>query len=138
MSTEFELFPGKSLGGLFKDIYDNQQTKKLRISELIAEMRKLVRHSQDMMAMGPIIRDLIDSSVRNDDALIKMAAIAQRIIGNNQKSEGDSGFLSNDEKEQLLRELDKTISEVSNEHDMKLDDITNEVEELKLKVGKNG
>jgi|TARA_B110000211_G_scaffold29107_1_gene29491 hypothetical protein len=138
MSTEFELFPGKSLGGLFKDIYDNQQTKKLRISELIAEMRKLVRHSQDMMAMGPIIRDLIDSSVRNDDALIKMAAIAQRIIGNNQKSEGDSGFLSNDEKEQLLKELDQTISEVSNEHDIKLDDITNEVEELKLKVGKNG
>lgn len=138
MSTEFELFPGKSLGGLFKDIYDNQQTKKQRISELIAEMRKLVRHSQDMMAMGPIIRDLIDSSVRNDDALIKMAAIAQRIIGNNQKSEGDSGFLSNDEKEQLLKELDQTISEVSNEHDIKLDDITNEVEELKLKVGKNG
>jgi len=137
MSTEFELFPGKSLGGLFKDIYDNQQTKKLRISELIAEMRKLVRHSQDMMAMGPIIRDLIDSSVRNDDALIKMAAIAQRIIGNNQKSEGDSGFLSNDEKEQLLKEFDQTISEVSNEHDIKLDDITNEVEELKLKVGKN-
>ena len=137
MSTEFELFPGKSLGGLFKDIYDNQQHKKQRISELIAEMRKLVRHSQDMMAMGPIIRDLIDSSVRNDDALIKMAAIAQRIIGNNQKSEGDSGFLSNDEKEQLLKELDQTISEVSNEHDIKLDDITNEVEELKLKVGKN-
>ena len=137
MSTEFELFPGKSLSGLFKDIYDNQQHKKQRISELIAEMRKLVRHSQDMMAMGPIIRDLIDSSVRNDDSLIKMAAIAQRIIGNNQKSEGDSGFLSNDEKEQLLKELDQTISEVSNEHDIKLDDITNEVEELKLKVGKN-
>ena len=81
MSTEFELFPGKNLGGLFKDIYDNQQTKKQRISELIAEMRKLVRHAPDMMAMGPIIRDLIDSAVKNDDSLIKMAAIAQRIIG---------------------------------------------------------
>tara|TARA_B110000003_G_C16529727_1_gene488421 strand:+ start:487 stop:903 length:417 start_codon:yes stop_codon:yes gene_type:complete len=137
MSTEFELFPGKNLGGLFKDIYDNQQNKKRRISELIAEMRKLVRHSQDMMAMGPIIRDLIDSSVKNDDALIKMAAIAQRIIGAQQKSEGDNGFLSNDEKEQLLKELDQTISEVSSEHDVKLDDITNEVEELKQKVSNN-
>ena len=134
MSTEFELFPGKNLGGLFKDIYDNQQNKKRRISELIAEMRKLVRHSQDMMAMGPIIRDLIDSSVKNDDALIKMAAIAQRIIGAQQKSEGDTGFLSKEEKEQLLKELDETISEVSSEHDVKLDDITNEVEELKQKV----
>ena len=54
MSTNFELFPGKDLGSLFKDIYDNQQHKKQRISELIAEMRKLVRHSQDMMAMGRI------------------------------------------------------------------------------------
>ena len=111
--------------------------KKRRISELIAEMRKLVRHSQDMIAMGPIIRDLIDSSVKNDDALIKMAAIAQRIIGAQQKSEGDTGFLSNEEKEQLLKELDETISEVSSEHDVKLDDITNEVEELKQKVSNN-
>jgi len=35
MSTNFELFPGKNLSGLFKNIYDNQQSKKQRISELI-------------------------------------------------------------------------------------------------------
>ena len=136
MSTEFELFPGKNLGDLFKDIYENQQTKKLRISELIAEMRKLVRHSGDMIAMGPIIRDLIDSAVKNDDSLIKMAAIAQRIIGASQASEGDSGFLSDAEKEQLLQQFDETITQVSQEHDIKVDDLTNEVEELKQKVNK--
>ena len=42
MSTDFELFPGKNLSGLFKDIYDNQQNKKGRISELIAEMKKVI------------------------------------------------------------------------------------------------
>ena len=109
MSTEFELFPGKDLGGLFKDIYDNQQTKKLRISELIAEMKKLIRHSGDMAVMGPIIRDLIDSSIKNDDSLVKMAAIVQRIIGASQKAEGDVGFLSDDEKEQLLHQLEETV-----------------------------
>ena len=30
MSTDFELFPGKNLSGLFKDIYENQQNKKSR------------------------------------------------------------------------------------------------------------
>ena len=137
MSTEFELFPGKNLGGLFKDIYDNQQVKKQRISELIAEMRKLVRHAPDMMAMWPIIRDLIDSAVKNDDSLIKMAAIAQRIIGANQASDGDGGFLSDDEKEQLLKQLDETISQVADEQDIKVDELTNEVEELKQKVKNN-
>jgi hypothetical protein len=137
MSTQFELFPGKNLGDLFKDIYDNQQHKKQRISELIAEMKKLVRHSGDMIAMGPIIRDLIDSSVKNDDALIKMAAIAQRIIGASQKAEGDIGFLSDSEKEQLLQQLDETILEVTDSHDNKVDELTHEVEELKQKVNSN-
>ena len=136
MSTDFELFPGKNLSGLFKDIYDNQQTKKQRISELIAEMKKVIRHAGDMAVIGPIIKDLVDTSVRNDDSLIKMAAIAQRIIGAQHKSEGDSGFLSDEEKEQLLKQLDETIAEVADEQDLKVDELTNEIEELKQKVGK--
>ena len=90
-----------------------------------------------MMAMGPIIRDLIDSAVKNDDSLIKMAAIAQRIIGAAQASDGDTGFLSDDEKEQLLKQLDETISQVADEQDIKVDELTNEVEELKQKVKNN-
>jgi hypothetical protein len=134
MSIEFELFPGKNLSGLFKDIYDNQQTKKLRISELIAEMKKVIRHSGDMAVIGPILKDLVDTSVRNDESLIKMAAIAQRMIGAQNKSEGDSGFLSDKEKEQLLQQLDETISQVADEQDLKVDELTNEIEELKQKV----
>jgi len=134
MSTDFELFPGKNLSGLFKDIYENQQNKKQRISELIAEMKKVIRHAGDMAVIGPIIKDLVDTSVKNDDSLIKMAAIAQRIIGASQKAEGDSGFLSDDEKEQLLKQLDETISQVADEQDIKVDELTNEVEELKQKV----
>ena len=134
MSTDFELFPGKNLSGLFKDIYDNQQNKKQRISELIAEMKKVIRHAGDMAVIGPIIKDLVDTSVKNDDSLIKMAAIAQRIIGAQQKAEGDTGFLSDDEKEQLLKQLDENISQVADEQDIKVDELTNEVEELKQKV----
>ena len=134
MSTDFELFPGKNLSGLFKDIYDNQQNKKQRISELIAEMKKVIRHAGDMAVIGPIIKDLVDTSVKNDDSLIKMAAIAQRIIGAQHKAEGDTGFLSDDEKEQLLKQLDETISQVADEQDVKVDELTNEIEELKQKV----
>ena len=136
MSTDFELFPGKNLSGLFKDIYDNQQNKKKRISELIAEMRKIIRHAGDMAVIGPILKDLIDSSIRNDESLIKMSAIAQRIIGAQHKAEGDSGFLSDDDKEQLLKQLDETIAEVADEQELKVDELTNEIEELKQKVSK--
>ena len=137
MSTDFELFPGKNLSGLFKDIYDNQQNKKGRISELIAEMKKVIRHSGDMAVIGPIIKDLVDTSVRNDESLIKMAAIAQRMIASKDKQEGDVGFLSDKEKEQLLNQLEDTVNEVSEQQEAKVDELTHEVEELKQKVTKN-
>ena len=134
MSTNFELFPGKDLSGLFQDIYNNQQTKKQRISELIHEMKQVIRHAGDMAVIGPIIKDLVDTSVKNDDSLIKMAAIAQRLITAQTKSEGEEGFLSDKEKEQLLGELEHTVNEVRDENDERVDELTNEVEELKLKV----
>jgi len=59
MSIDFELFPGKNLSGLFEDIYNNQITKKRHISELIAEMRKTIRHAGDMAVIGPILNDSI-------------------------------------------------------------------------------
>lgn len=134
MSTEFELFPGKSLSGLFKDIYENQQNKKQRISELIAEMRKLVRHAGDMAVIGPILKDLIDTSVRNDDSLIKLASIAQRIITAQSKGDEGGGLLTAEEKEQLLKEFENSVKEVAEVHDLKVDELTYEVEELKQKM----
>jgi hypothetical protein len=131
MSEEFELFPGKNLSGLFQDIYNNQITKKKNISELIAEMRKMVRHAGDMAVVGPILKDLIDTSVRNDDQLIKLATIAQRIMLANQKSDGEDGFLSAAEREQLLSEIESVQDEVQ-----RMDSIENDLEEVKQKLEK--
>lgn len=134
--NNFEIFPGKDLSGLFEDIYKNQINKKQRISELIAEMKKVIRHAGDMAVIGPIIKDLIDTSVRNDETLIKMAAIVQRLMTAQTKSEGDDGFLSDREKEQLLSQLDQTVNEVRDENDAKVDELTNEVEEIKQSLSK--
>ena len=134
MSTNFELFPGNDLSGLLKDISDNQQNKKTRISELIAEMKKVIRHSGDMAVIGPILKDLVDTSVRNDESLIKMAAIAQRMIASRDKVDGDIGFLSDKEKEQLLQQLEEVVVDGATEANEKVDELTNEIEELKQKV----
>jgi hypothetical protein len=131
MSTDFELFPGKNLSGLFQDIYNNQINKKKRISDLIDELKKLVRHAGDMAVIGPIIKDLIDTSVKNDDHLLKLATIAQRIVAAEKKSEGEDGFLSAEERAQLLAEIEDVQIEVQ-----RMDSIENEVEEIKQKINK--
>ena len=96
-------------------------------------MKKVIRHSGDMAVIGPIIKDLVDTSVRNDESLIKMAAIAQRMIASKDKTLGEDGFLTDKEKEQLLQQLEDVVGEVADEK-IQVDELTNEVEELKQKV----
>lgn len=129
MSGDFELFPGKNLSGLFKDIYDNQTTKKERISQLIVELKKTIKHNGDLAIVGPIIKDLIETSVKNDDQLVKLASIAQKIISADKKVEGQDGFLTDEEKAQLLNDLEETKHEVE-----KIDEIGVEIEEIKKKL----
>ena len=129
MSNDFELFPGKSLNGLFEDIYNNQVQKKAKISDLINELKKMVRSTSDMGNLGPLINSLIDSSIKNDDHLVKLASIATKIVAADKKTEGQEGFLSAFEKDQLLRDLEDTKAEVE-----RVDDIEFELEELKQKM----
>ncbi len=129
MSTDFELFKGKNLSSLFEDIYTNQVSKKQKISSLIEELKKMVKHSGDVATVGPVLSSLIDSSVKNDDQLVKLATIATKIIAAEKKTEGQDGFLTEFEKNQLLKELEETKQEVE-----RVDDLEFELEELKKAV----
>jgi PDZ domain-containing secreted protein len=77
----------------------------------------------------PLINSLIDSSIRNDDHLVKLASISTKIVAADKKTEGQEGFLSPFEKEQLLRDLEATKEEVE-----RVDDLEFEMEELKKKM----
>ena len=129
MSTDFQLFPGKSLSGLFEDIYNNQVSKKQKISSLIEELKKMIKHAGDVEAVGSIVASLVDTSVKNDDQLVKLASIVQKIVAAEKKTEGQDGFLTEFEKNQLLKELEETKQEVE-----RVDDLEFELDELKKSI----
>ena len=134
MSNEFQLFDGKNLSSLFKDIYENQQNKKKNISELIESLRKLIRNVGEATVIAPIIKDLIEVSVKNDDHLIKLATIAQRLASAEAKGIGEDGWLSESEKSQLLNDLEDTVNEIDKKNEEKLVDIQIELDEIKSKI----
>jgi len=134
MSSEFQLFDGKNLSSLFKDIYDNQLNKKKNISDLIESLRKLIRNVGEATVIAPIIKDLIEVSVKNDDHLIKLATIAQRLASAEAKGIGEDGWLSEHEKLQLLNDLDDTINEIQETAKERMSEIEIEIEEIKTKL----
>ena len=100
------IFGNKKFSDILKEIYDNQQKKDKQINALIAELKPLVQEIGDATLIVPLIKEYLEISVKNDEQLIKMATIIQRIVNNS--SNTDSGFgISEEEKAQLLAELDK-------------------------------
>ena len=136
IDMDFPLFKGKTFSGILQDIYENQQQKKKNISALIEEMRKLVTSARDVVTVGPIIAQLIDSSISNDDSLIKIATIAQRLVMANTKKAGDEGWLSEEDKKQLLNELEETAKQIETKTDDKIEDLEMEIDLLKESLGK--
>jgi hypothetical protein len=135
IDMNFPLFKGKTFSDILGDIYENQQSKKKNISALIEEMRKLVTKPSDVATIGPIITQLIEASINNDDALIKIATIAQRLVLANTKKAGDEGWLSEEDKKQLLNELEATAKEIETKTDDRIEDLEFEIDILKETLG---
>ena len=105
------LFDNVSFSDLLKDIHGNQKKKAKQLASLIAELRPLVQSLGDATVVVPLIKEYMEISVKNDDALIKMAAIVQR-LSTGTASSGDGGLLTEDEMAQLqelTEEIAKTV-----------------------------
>jgi hypothetical protein len=100
------VFEGKSLQDLLQDIYNNTLSKRLKLLEMIDMFKKFIKTPDDAVIVGPIIKDFFDVLVKNDDHLIKVATIIQRIISAESYKSGATpeNYITDDERERLLRE----------------------------------
>jgi len=108
MGFDSEIFGNKKFSDLLKDIYDNQKKKDRQINLLIADLKPLIQNISDAAILVPVIKDYMEVSVKNDEHLVKMAAVIQRMVSN--KNEEGSSFLTDEEKESLLNQI-KDIGE---------------------------
>ena len=106
MSTEYELFKGKSLSSLFEDIYNNSKHNKHQLEVLVKEVTSFIKDGDMAVQLIPMIKEYLEINVKNDEQLVKLAGIVQRIIANENKGGSEAEFgLSDREKEQLLNQV---------------------------------
>mgnify|MGYP003115233804 CR=1 FL=1 len=105
------IFDDKSFSDILKEIHKNQTKKSKQLASLIAELRPLITSLGDATVVVPLIKEYMEISVKNDDQLIKMAAIVQR-LSTGTTSTGDGGTLTESELLQLqdiAEEISKTV-----------------------------
>lgn len=124
-NKDIEVFGGKSLSDLLKDIYDNSVEKKTQINKLTEELSKFVNRVSDVAVISPIIKEYLDVGVKNDEQLIKIAQVAAKLVGATTK-EGDE-ILSEKEKQELLSTINDTVKDLQTTSE-KIGDEKNEID----------
>lgn len=122
-----EIFDGKTLSDVFEDIYNNSQKRKQDIDDTLDSFMEFIKKNKDVSFIGPVIKDLLHVSVQNDEQLVKMATIVQRIMTNNSSNKEDN-LLSEADKEALQKIANKAKDDLQKS----LPDDFGELEEVML------
>ena len=118
MANDYEIFEGKSLSGLFKDIYENTKTNKTQLEVLMKEVVGFIKDGDTAVQIIPMLKEYLEINVKNDDQLVKVAAIVQRIIAAESKGSSEEEFgLSDAEKEQLMGAIEDAATDLQTHSD---------------------
>ena len=118
MDSDKEIFNGKKLSDLFEEIYTNSRETKSQVKGLIGELKPLIENIGDATLLVPMIKEYMEIGVKNDDALIKLATIIQRI--ESAAAKGDANDFNFDDLQDLLLEsenLEKEVKDVEKQED---------------------
>lgn len=111
MDSDKEIFNGKKLSDLFEEIYNNSRETKSQVKGLIGELKPLIENIGDATLLVPMIKEYMEIGVKNDEHLIKLATVIQRIEAIQAKG-GDSDMFDFSDLQDLLEESEQTKDEL--------------------------
>ncbi len=120
MSQDYEIFEGKTLSDVFKDIYDNSKTNKQQLEVLMKEVVGFIKDGDTAVQIIPMLKEYLEINVKNDEQLVKLATVVQRIMASEKRvsDSGDNDFgLTEKEKEQLMDAIENDVQELQTKKD---------------------
>jgi len=126
----YEIFNGKTLSGLFNDIYKNSDTTGKQVENLIIQLKKFVTSLESATVIVPLIREYLDVKVKSDEHLVKLSDTVQRLLRSD-KTTGEEGLLiTEDEKKRLLEDV-PTYEEIRRKEELRIKNLDKQVEIIK-------
>ncbi len=107
MAIDYEVFEGKTLSDVFKDIYDNSNRNKEQLEVLMKEVVSFIKDGDTAVQIIPMLKEYLEINVKNDEQLVKLATIVQRMATADGKGDSEEEYgLTEKEKEQLLKDIE--------------------------------
>jgi hypothetical protein len=96
-------------------IYQNSEERSHQITKIVTHLRDSIKNAGDAAVMAPWIAEYLATSVKNDDNLIKLAAIISRVMKGKPMKEDANNFGLTPE---MLNEIKREIEESQNQPGM--------------------
>tara|TARA_Y100000593_G_C4070150_1_gene218725 strand:+ start:118 stop:525 length:408 start_codon:yes stop_codon:yes gene_type:complete len=125
MKNDPEIFGGKKFSDILEEIHKNSTDKKVQIDLLISELTGYIQTANDVVQIVPLISQYLEVAVKNDEQLVKLATLVQRLLSVEAKGAEQSTLLSENEKEQLLKGLDDIVVDLNKRNDEIQSDVKN-------------
>ena len=125
MDSDKEIFKGKKLSDLFEEIYNNSRETKSQVKGLIGELKPLIENIGDATLLVPMIKEYMEIGVKNDEHLIKLATVIQRLEAIQAKG-GEGDMFDFSDLQDLLEEQEETQLELENKEE---DNSSKEIED---------
>ena len=120
MAIDYEIFDGKSLSSLFKDIYDNTEFNRKQLEVLTKELVQFIKDGDTAVQIIPMLKEYLEINVKNDEQLVKLATVVQRIMAAEGRISDDSGSefgLTDAEKKQLMDAIEGDVHDLQDHQD---------------------
>ena len=105
MGLDTTIFRTKTVSDVLKEIYDNSRSKSKQVNALIGELKPLVENIGDATLVVPMIKEYLEVGVKNDEHLIKMVALVQRLESGGGKDTAD--FFNPEELAKLMEQSEE-------------------------------
>ena len=135
LDKDTPIFDDISLSDIIKKIYVNSDDKSKTIDGILEKVSNLLKGITDASMLLPLLKEILDVSVKNDEQLVKIAGIIQRLLQVDGKGGGLAGnfdLLPESEKLQLLEEHRDNIDTA--EVDRQLKDLDDKVKSAKENI----
>lgn len=110
MDLDKEIFKGKKISDLVKEVYEKHKNQESRISGEIERLSEFISSPGDAIIIVPLLKGFFDSSLKNDEVLMKILQLFQKAAEKTQSAEGDSSILSEKDIAQLFSEVNSVVT----------------------------
>ena len=105
MELEKKIFKGKTVGDLVEEVYNKHKNQDTLIKQEIMRLADMIESPGDAIVIVPLLKGYVDSSLKNDEVLMKILNLFQKAEEKKKDGADSNGLLTEKDIAQLFAEV---------------------------------